>query len=673
VISEDLRQRVLTALASELEHDEAERRRDSGGNGTGAGPASSTASLATGSGVSPANGSSANPGNGTSVSLDSGRGAAEDAAMAQEPEGTAERAAAGDAAVGPGAAGSRPAVPLPRRAPGANGAPPPPAELRRDYLPPSVLGRKLDPEAHTEPLPRISATGRGTGGPAATGSGQSAQSLFSPTPPATAPPGASAEPAPPGTAPAEAVPSGTVPPESVPPPSAPSAAALAAVAAPTMPAGSAALAAAAEPTMPAGSAALAAASVLAPPAAPAGPAQTAPDVAAPPGSPTAPAAQAGPAAPAPVAPPPPAPPVLPPPVLPPPVLPPPVPAPPRSPAAPRSPAPSGYGWTADPGGARPGSGRGGGTAAPPPAALPAAKRPPRSGRPYRIAGVILAVVALVAAAVIALVLSGRTTAGHGTGQGSHARGAGAVVRERAAAWVAGQVSQAAVVACDPVMCQALKANGVLAHRLYPLGAQTTSPLRSQIIVATAAVRAQFGNVLSSVYAPAVLASFGFGPGRIDIRETAPHGAAAYWAMLGADLANRKASGAQLLHSGRIAAGALARRELTAGQIDGRLLLAIAQMAATHPMFIVDFGRPAPGAGPDMPLRQADLAEDAHAHRHADHVVSAGYVRSMVSFLHAQHGQFRAARVQTVRLPDGAAVLRVEFTAPSPLGLLGPHA
>jgi hypothetical protein len=43
---------------------------------------------------------------------------------------------------------------------------------------------------------------------------------------------------------------------------------------------------------------------------------------------------------------------------------------------------------------------------------------------------------------------------------------------------------------------------------------------------------------------------------------------------------------------------------------------------------------------------------------------------MVSFLHAQHGQFRPARVQTVRLANGAAVLRIEFTAPSPLGLLG---
>jgi hypothetical protein len=344
-----------------------------------------------------------------------------------------------------------------------------------------------------------------------------------------------------------------------------------------------------------------------------------------------------------------------------------------APAAPDRAARSGYGRAADPDGTRPGSGGGAGAALSLPAALPTAKRPRRSGRPYRIAGVILAVVALVAAGLIALVLSGRSTSGSGVGQGSPARGAGAAVRKRAAAWVAGQVSRAAVVACDPVMCQVLRSHGVPAGRLYPLGPQTTSPLRSQVIVATPAVRAQFGNVLSSVYAPAVLASFGFGPDRIDIRETAQHGAAAYRSTFNADLADRKASGAQLLQSGRIAAGAIARRELAEGEVDGRLLLAIAQMAATHPMFIVDFGAPAPGAALGMPLRQADLAEDAHARRRAGHVVSAGYVRSMVSFLHAQHGAFRPARVQTVHLADGATVLRIQFTAPSPLGLLGPRA
>jgi hypothetical protein len=283
------------------------------------------------------------------------------------------------------------------------------------------------------------------------------------------------------------------------------------------------------------------------------------------------------------------------------------------------------------------------------------------------------VVALVAAGSVALVLSGPTaTPGHGNGPVT-ARGAGAAVRNRAVAWVASQVSRTTVVACDPVTCQALRSDGVPARSLYQLGAQMTSPLRSQIIVATGAVRDQFGNLLSSVYAPAVLASFGSGANRVEIRQTAQHGAATYRAMLGADLANRKASGAELLHSGRIAVTAVARRQLAAGQVDGRLLIAIAQMAATHPVFIVDFGSPAPGADADIPLRRVDLSADAHAHHHPGRVVSAGYVRSMVSFLRVQRGLFRPAHVQMVRLPVGAVVLRIEFTAPSPLGLVGPRA
>ena len=113
-----------------------------------------------------------------------GRGAAEDTTVAQEPGEGAEPGDAGDAAGGPDGTAARPAVPLPRRAPGANGAPPPPAELRREYLPPSVLGRRLDSEAYTEPFPRIAGTGPGSGG----------QSVFSPVRPAAGSP-AAADPA----------------------------------------------------------------------------------------------------------------------------------------------------------------------------------------------------------------------------------------------------------------------------------------------------------------------------------------------------------------------------------------------------------------------------------------------------------------------------------------------
>jgi hypothetical protein len=247
------------------------------------------------------------------------------------------------------------------------------------------------------------------------------------------------------------------------------------------------------------------------------------------------------------------------------------------------------------------------------------------------------------------------------------------VRHRAVTWVVNQVSRAAVVACDPVICQALRSQGVPASGLYQLGPRTTSPVPAQIIVATATVRDQFGSQLGAVYAPGVLASFGSGANRIDIRLTAPDGAAAYRATLRSALVSRKAAGTELLRSGRIAATAVARRELAAGQVDGRLLVVIAQMAAAHPMFIVDFGPPVPGASAGIPLRLADVAEDAHARHHPGRVASAGYVRSMVSFLRAQRGQYRPAHIRSMSLPDGAVVLRIGFTAPSPLGLLSPHA
>ncbi len=227
-----------------------------------------------------------------------------------------------------------------------------------------------------------------------------------------------------------------------------------------------------------------------------------------------------------------------------------------------------------------------------------------------------------------------------------------------------------MVACDPVMCRALAAHGVPGRVLYPLGPKATSPLPSEIVVATAQVRAQFGYRLSSVYAPAVLARFGSGPQQIEVRQTALHGAAVYRARLGADLLSRKTSGAELLHSSRIAMAPIARRDLSAGRVDSRLLIAITEMASVHPMYIINFGSAAPGADPDLPLRFADLAESGRPHDQFGR--SAGYVRSMVSLLHAQRLPFRPAQVATVHLAAGGKALRVEFPAPSPMGLLGPH-
>ena len=120
--------------------------------------------------------------------------------------------------------------------------------------------------------------------------------------------------------------------------------------------------------------------------------------------------------------------------------------------------------------------------------------------------------------------------------------AAAATRTTAARWIAGQVSASAIVACDPAMCSALQASGVAAGRLLALGTSASDPLGSDLVVATPALRSQFGARLASVYAPAVIASFGSGPARIDIRAVAADGTAAYDAAAAADRSARIAAG-----------------------------------------------------------------------------------------------------------------------------------
>lgn len=251
----------------------------------------------------------------------------------------------------------------------------------------------------------------------------------------------------------------------------------------------------------------------------------------------------------------------------------------------------------------------------------------------------------------------------------------AAVRAQAAAWVAEQVSPAATVSCDAVMCAALTAHGFPAAKLVMLGPASPDPVPSDLVVETATVRALFGSSLAIAWAPAVLASFGSGPGVITVRVVAPHGAAAYQTSLHADLAGRKRSGAALLNDSRITVSATARSQLGTGQVDSRLLAALAALATHLPVDIVQFGSLGPGASPGVPLRFADLAESVPA----AHMDTAAYMRAAWAMLSGAAARIRPARAVSGTLQHQAvsgtlqrqAVLRVEFTAPSPLGKPGP--
>ena len=235
--------------------------------------------------------------------------------------------------------------------------------------------------------------------------------------------------------------------------------------------------------------------------------------------------------------------------------------------------------------------------------------------------------------------------------------------QTAAVWVARQVSRDAMVACDPGMCHVLEAQGLPAGNLLMLRSRTTGLRFCNVIVETQTVRNLLGSRILGQSAPAVIAGFGSGAARIDVRAVAPGGAAAYRAALAADWAARRKAAAELMKSPRIHAGDAAMQELRTGMVDSRVLITLAALAASHPVNVMAFGDAAPGAAAGLPLRAMEVSGVRGPGQ------STAELRRMRSFVLAQRAVFLPAHVTLVRLADGAAALRIEFGVPSPLGLL----
>lgn len=87
-------------------------------------------------------------------------------------------------------------------------------------------------------------------------------------------------------------------------------------------------------------------------------------------------------------------------------------------------------------------------------------------------------------------------------------------------WIVREVASSTIVACDPVMCARLVQSGFPPASLIALGPGSPDPLGAQLVVATPAIRNQLGTRLASVYAPLVIASFGSGAERVDVRVVA---------------------------------------------------------------------------------------------------------------------------------------------------------
>jgi len=288
-------------------------------------------------------------------------------------------------------------------------------------------------------------------------------------------------------------------------------------------------------------------------------------------------------------------------------------------------------------------------------------------RHYRQRGghrrLVLAVSALVAMAIGAGVTLAFTQQETGSSQVIHhtsnAVQVAASDRQHAAGWIASQVASNIVVACDLEMCNQLQKSGFPAARLLPLQPTSPDPLGAQLVVATPVIRNQFGTRLASVYAPLVIASFGSGAERIEVRYIAPDGSKAFEAQLATDQKNRIAAGEQLLANNHVQASADARKALLAGLVDPRLLVTLGTLAGLMPIQLVAFDDPSPGVSSDIPLRGAELGAAA----------TTG-LPAMVAFYKAQQDQYAPTVASITQSTNGQHVVTVRYDAPGPMGLGG---
>jgi hypothetical protein len=225
-------------------------------------------------------------------------------------------------------------------------------------------------------------------------------------------------------------------------------------------------------------------------------------------------------------------------------------------------------------------------------------------------------------------------------------------RAQAVAWVAQQVSPGTVVSCDPATCGQLRRDGFPAAQLMTLGPAFRDPLGSGVVIGTAAVREEFGSRLAAIYAPLVLAGFGAGANRVEVRATAPDGVVALEAAVSAQQAAARSAGQQLLWNRTVQATPAARHDLLEGRVDARLLANLSVLSSQWPFKLVAFDGAPPGASPAVPLRGVQLSATSAAGRSA-----------ILAFLHAQRGTYRPAMAVAA---SGQSVVTARFDAPDPM-------
>jgi hypothetical protein len=290
----------------------------------------------------------------------------------------------------------------------------------------------------------------------------------------------------------------------------------------------------------------------------------------------------------------------------------------------------------------------------------------RTAQRWRPVTLALAVVAAVAVALAALQLTGAfatvaaraarpPVSGDPAARSVSPRPA-AAAQSQAAAWIVRQVSSAAIIGCYPALCASLQSQGVSASRLVLLGSRMTGLLGADVV----ATLPSADMTVVGQYAPALIASFGSGGSRIEIRAVAAGGAAGYESALRADLQARKSAGSQLLRNPRLRFTAVGAARLAAGEVDARLLATLAALSSQFRLRVAAFSDASPGA--PLLFREVTVASDGDGN-------GAAGLAAALAMVNGQETPYLPAHCAIARLGVGQPVLVIEFASPSPLGLL----
>ena len=187
-----------------------------------------------------------------------------------------------------------------------------------------------------------------------------------------------------------------------------------------------------------------------------------------------------------------------------------------------------------------------------------------------------------------------------------------------------ELTKGETVGCDPVDCPALTKAGV----------QTTAvALAGVVVIATPT---------HDPATPNVLAAFGDGAGRVEVRTVA---------VPASDRQARATAGAELLRNPHLKIAAAARAALSGGRVDARILSVLGGLTSDHTVSVTGFGPATPGASAGSELRVVEIDR-------VDTTPVTSATTTIMRFLDAQTAAFRPADTAVT-----AGVLRLHYRAP----------